>query len=200
MAVKNQARGSKAEEITKEQLLEGLEAHKKDHAARINKVKGEIAALNAEEETARLEKEINEAIEAFEADKAVKLQKDLEEIKARREVLGKMLEKAEAMPLCPREWPAEEWRRICEEMRKEWNERIKAVTDSTEAYNKACERLMLLKNALMGARVELERIHEYKFETVLLKDADPEAFKISRQNLIDMQNLFPNPYSGNRSL
>ncbi|MBR3422821.1 MAG: hypothetical protein IKG98_12300 [Ruminococcus sp.] len=138
-----------------QELLAGLIKYQEIWDDRVKLIKVKISEIDAE--AAEIEKALEQAAETADAERTIELSNRRNEIKATREHLIDMLQRAEALPLYPDGAIQSEWDEICNKLRPEWDNKVMELKVLAKAYKSAADALIQMNDTIKTVRDTLEK-------------------------------------------
>ena len=142
-------------EDTSKDLTAPLSGYIEAHAAKVQRLREDI---EERERTLRaLEDEKAKAAAAADVPAILTADQSAEDVRAAIKYQREALEAAEASPIFPPGAVLEEWRKVCEDHRAEWETALKDLQTITEGYKAAAIRLRGVYDKLERARASFMR-------------------------------------------
>ncbi len=140
------------------------------HAAKVEQIEQDIASRK--EYIAELDQAIAEAIKAADPEKAAQLHKKKADMEAALQYTYPILEAAKAEKVFPEGVIFDEWQKICEAKRAEYEKAVSDLEVIADGYKAALTNLNAAYNELISARYSLERManedgEKVQFATVI---------------------------------
>lgn len=178
-----------AEPSDREELLEGLKKYKEEHGARIAKIQEDIQDI--EREAAQIEKDLQIAAKEGNTDKTIALSDRREDLKKKRQYVREMLSRAEELPIYPDGVLKEEWLKICNRVKPEWDNKIKELRTLASVYKDAAESFLKLFRTISEARNEVEGLQPGLFLPTFFTAESTEAdLIIEKTYFSQISNVF----------
>ena len=150
--------------------------------------------LQTQREIRETEDFLARATETGDIDGTVTHSKKLDELKERLKYVQQMKERTEALRTFPDGAIWEEWEKVCEEKREDWNALLQRIRMLADEYRSACNELMAMNDTMRNARRQMAQIGKENdaltfFYPILTVGLDPEPLTISRADGLKPGNI-----------
>ena len=166
-----------------QEIVSRLDKYLDAKREKVQKVYGSL--LQTQREIGETEDFLARATETGDIDGTVTNSKKLDELKERLKYVQQMKERTEALRTFPDGAILEEWEKVCEEKRGEWNVLLQRIRMLADEYRSACNDLVCMNDTMRNARRRMEQISrenhvQISFYPILTVGLDPKQLIISK--------------------
>lgn len=183
-----------------QEIVSRLDKYLDAKREKVQKVQDSL--LQTQREIRETEDFLARATETGDIDGTVTNSKKLDELKERLKYVQQMKERTEALRTFPDGAIWEEWEKVCEEKREDWNALLQRIRMLADEYRSACNELVVMNNTMRDARRQMAQIGKENdaltfFYPILTVGLDPEPLTISRADGLKPGNIMHTGFGEN---